>query len=433
MDSIILLFCSFVSCVIIVNIIFQFFNDRYSKSYDNKLLYWFLPLAIILIVAPINMFINPYLNLAINVLWVGLASYLFYYEDYKRKLIQIIESEALLMVACVAEGLGVYLIDFVMRMAQIMPQSDDISKSIETVFSKIVLLFLYYVIFSRLWKKKLSRTKTQYILYLIMFIYSVVNCLVIAAISDKENPLVLMVIIGCTIFANMYLLYFIKFSDERNYYKLQVEMMEQQEKLQYANYEMQNEKYAQSVSILHDVDKHIKMIEGLYQEDLKKEALNYTRQIREILQPLVPFRYTDNPILNCLLTDKKRVADRNGIRFNIEANEADISFMRPIDITTLFGNLIDNAIAANKCGTERYIGLFIKEYNEMISIRIENHIDKPVPIKNGIIYAERNGKTGVGLLNIQRCIENYLGSIIYTCSEQQLVCDIVLNQIDKTE
>ena len=52
------------------------------------------------------------------------------------------------------------------------------------------------------------------------------------------------------IFANMYLLYFIKFSDERNFYKLQAEMMEQQAKLQYESYEIQSDKYKEAMSIL---------------------------------------------------------------------------------------------------------------------------------------------------------------------------------------
>lgn len=432
MDSLILLFCSFISCVIFVNIIFQFYNDRYLKSYNNKLLYILLPVVVILIVTPINTFVDPYLNLVINVLWVGLICYFFYYEDNNRKWVQIIESEALLMVAGVAEALGVYLIDFIMKMAQIMPQSMETRKSIETVFSKIVLLFLYYVIFSRLWKKTFLRTKTQYVLYLVMFIYSVVNILVTVVIADKDNLLVLMVIIGCTVFANMYLLYFIKFSDERNYYKLQIEMMEQQAKLQYESYEIQNEKYNEAISILHDVEKHIKMIEELYRENLKREALDYTNQIRDMLQPLVPLRYTDNPVLNCLLSDKKRVADRNGIQFHVEADEVDISFMRPIDITTLFGNLIDNAVTASKdCKENKYIGLFIKEYNEMISIRVENCVAEPVPIKQGKIDNAKRNKHGVGLLNIQKCIEAYVGSIIYKYHDYMLVCDIVLNKVDE--
>ncbi len=432
MEKVILLFCSFISCVILVNLLFQFFNDRYLKTYNNKLLYVFLPIVSVFIVTPINTLMHPLLNLLVNVTWIGFVSYFFYCEENNRRLIQIFESEALFMIIGVAEALGVFLIDVIMEIMQITPQSPEIQKSIETAFSKIILLFLYYVVFSRMWRKSILRTKTQYILYLIMFVYSVVNVLVIAVISNKENPLVLMVIVGCTIFANMYLLYFIKFSDERNYYKMQLERMEQQEKFQYDNYEIQSEKYKEAMTILHDVDKHMKMIEELYQEDLKREALNYTNQIREMLQPLVPFRYTDNPVLNCLLSDKKRIADKNGISFKINIDEVDINFIKPIDITTLFGNLIDNALeASKKCQQEKYIGLYIREFNEMISIRIENRVEKPVVIKKGKIDNNNAERNGVGLLNIQRCIEDYLGSIIYKFSDQLLVCDIVLNKVDE--
>ncbi len=432
MEKIILLFCSLISCVIVINLWFQFLNDRYLKVYNNKILYKILPIISIFVIAPINLLISPMLNMIANISLVGLVSYFFYFEDNRNNFIRVFETEALFAVTAMSEALGVFLIDVVMEMMQIIPQSVEIQKSIETAFSKIVLLFLYYVVFSRLWKKSILRTKTQYILYLIMFIYSVVNILVIAIISDKGSPLVLMVIVGCTIFANMYLLYFIKFSDERNYYKLQVEMMQQQEKIQYENYEIQSEKYKQAVSILHDVDKHIKMIESLCQEDLKTDAINYARQIREMLQPLVPSRYTGNPVLNCLLSDKKRVADRNGILLKIEANEVDIDFMRPIDITTLFGNLIDNAITACKsCSEKKYIGLFIKEINEMVSIRVENSVIEPVSIKNGKIDNTNKDRQGVGLLNIQRCIEDYIGSIIYKYSNNILICDIILNRVDE--
>lgn len=430
MDKAILLFCSLISCVIVINLWFQFLNDRYLKVY-HKNLYIILQIISVLVITPINLLMSPLLNMFANILLVGVVSF-FFYEDNRKRAIRVLETEALFAVTAMSEALGVFLIDVVMEMMQITPESVEINKSIETAFSKIVLLFLYYVIFSRLWKPSILRTKTQYILYLIMFIYSVVNILIIAAISEKSNPLVLMVIVGCTIFSNMYLLYFIRFSDERNFYKRQVEMMQQQEKIQYENYEIQSEKYNQAVAILHDVEKHIKMIEDLCQEDLKKNAIDYAREIRVMLQPLVPSRYTDNPVLNCLLADKKKIADKNGIMLKIEVNEADVSFMRPIDITTLFGNLMDNAIMASKgCSSKKYIGLFIREYNDMISVRVENSVSEPVPIKNGKIDNSAKERKGIGLLNIQRCIEDYIGSIIYKYSNNMLICDIILNRVDE--
>ena len=73
MDRIILLFCSFISCVILVNLLFQFFNDRYLRAYNSKLLYILLPIVSIIIVTPINMFMSPILNMLVNVIWIGFA------------------------------------------------------------------------------------------------------------------------------------------------------------------------------------------------------------------------------------------------------------------------------------------------------------------------------------------------------------------------
>ncbi|MBD5552675.1 MAG: hypothetical protein HDQ96_16165 [Lachnospiraceae bacterium] len=97
-----LLFSLFVSCIVIVFIMFQFWNEKYEKKYQNK-----------------------YLN----------------------KLL------ASVYVISVTETIGVYLIDFLMKILDITPDKRELLNSIEYAFSKIVMLFLYYVLFAKLWKK----------------------------------------------------------------------------------------------------------------------------------------------------------------------------------------------------------------------------------------------------------------------------------------
>lgn len=431
MDSLILLFCSFVSCAIIFYILFQFLNDRFVAMYNSKRVYIVVYSVSICIVMLVNMCMNAVLNTASNIILFGAISYFFYYEETTKKILRVFEAEALLVVFVICEGFGVFLIDTILNGSNLMPSNIIVQKSIETMFSKLVLIFLYYIVVSRIWKKSLLGTKRHYGLYLIMFVYSMINFLIVAVIALDTKPIILTIIMGCTIFANMYFLHFIQFSDERNYYKLQVEMMQQQEKLQYENYEMQIEKYNQAVSILHDVDKHMKMVEELYQTDVREDAINYSKQIKELLKPLLPYQYINNPILDCLLSDKKRMTQKYNISFKIDISDADINFIKPIDLTTLFGNLIDNAMAACKESDEkRYIGLTIREHNEMISIRVENSIVNAVSIKNGMIDASKEKNPCIGLLNIQKCVNTYMGSVIYKCSNKLLVCDIVLNRID---
>ena len=424
-----MLFCSLISCVIITIIFFEFLNDRYIKAYNSKVLSYILPVGYIFIIMFVNMFMISVLNLIANALLIGIISYFFYYENSTRKLMRVFEIEALFAIMIISGALGVFSIDALLKLFHIIPENAALLISIETAFSKIVLLFLYYAILSRIWKKNLFHTKAQYALYFIMFIYSIINLLAVAEMSYKESPIILTGLVGCIVFINTYLLYFVKFSDEKSYYKLQIEMMEQQGKIQYKNFAVQKEKYEEARSILYDVKKHIRMIEELYAEDMKNEAISYIKQINDILSPLIPFRYTDNEILNYLLADKKRTAEGLNVFFEVEVADVDINFMQPKNITTLFANLIDNAITASeKCQGEKYVGITIKEYNDMISIRVKNSVAEQIPIKNGKIVKYEGDQNGIGVLNIQRCVDDYEGNIIYKCSDDFVICDIILNR-----
>jgi len=247
---------------------------------------------------------NPLLNFSVNIVLVALIGYFFYYEESKKQIITVLESEVFILVLVISETLGVFLIDTIFSFFNIMPESIEIQWSIETAFSKLILLFLYYIVLGKIWRKYPVRTKVQYILYAIIFLYSVVNIIGISAIADQKEPIILLIIFGSTIFANMYLLYFVKFTDECNYYKSKSDMMEQQVELQFGYYKEQSEKYSETRAILHDIDNHIKMIEKIYQGEKEEHALDYTKKIKDILLPLTPYKYTGNPILNCLLTDK---------------------------------------------------------------------------------------------------------------------------------
>lgn len=227
---------------------------------------------------------------------------------------------------------------------------------------------------------------------------------------------------------NVILLYVMKQIRERNQYKLQIQMLKQQKRLQNKSYEILKKRYGQAAGLLHDVNKHMKIMEKLYQEQQKEEAVNYTKAVSDRFNSILSLSYTDNLILNCLLSDKSRTTRRLGIALEIETITADISFMNPMDITTLFGNLLDNAIAAcRKCRGEKYIGVFINAFKEMVSVRIENTVSKPVLVKEGRIVHTGDG---IGMLNIRQCVEAYEGTIVYKSTDNKLICDIILNRMN---
>ena len=84
--------------------------------------------------------------------------------------------------------------------------------------------------------------------------------------------------------------------------------------------------------------------------------------------------------------------------------------------------------ATQKCSGERYIKVYIRNYNEMISIRIENSIEKEVKIKDGRPVSAGGKGTGIGCLNVERCVEKYGGSVLYKNGDGKFYSDVILNR-----
>ena len=300
---------------------------------------------------------------------------------------------------------------------------------LEVTFSKVILIFLYYTFINRFVKKSdVPYSKTRYIMYGIILLYSLINMSVIVEnFKNGEENYLCAVNMGCIVLADLYLLYFVKMADEKNYYEKQLIALEQQAKVQYEYYLTQAKKYDQTIQILHDVNKHIKAIEGLYGAEQEKTAGEYATKIRELLKPLIPVQYTENPILNILLTDKESVMREKGISVTIKVDNVNLNFIEPIDITTIFGNLLDNAIeATEKLKGEKYICIKIGSYHKMIVVSIENNCNE-VKWRNGFPVSNKGKNGGIGLLNVQSSIKKYDGDLTLKNDGNKFAAELFLN------
>lgn len=277
-------------------------------------------------------------------------------------------------------------------------------------------------------KSNMPYSKMQYMIYFILLGYSFINMLVIIEIFAQGQINYLCAInMGCIVLADLYLLYFVKMADEKNYYENQVKVLEQQANIQYEYYLAQAKKYDKTVQILHDVKKHIKAIEDLYTSDQESMAGEYANKIGDLLKPLIPVQYTENPILNILLTDKETIMKDKGISMEIKIDNVSLDFVEPIDVTTIFGNLLDNAIeAAEKAEGEKYVYIKIGSRRQMIVISIENSCDD-VKWKNDIPISRKGRGRGIGLLNVRSSIDKYDGSLKLKQENKKFVAELFLN------
>lgn len=429
-EQVIYLFSCVLSCTISIVLLIQFLDDRFQRAYTNKWIYRCTLILFIPILALINQKQNPFFNIGGFLLCAGLISGLLYSGGKRKVFDRIMEAAICVILMGLFEGVGVFLCDIVMQYSRTLPADKIIQESIEVVFSKIMLLFLYYVLLRRFWKKEWKMAKEEYLLYLFMFIYSILNLTVIfIAQTRMTNYLVLCVNWCSLLFANLYVFYYIQISEDKKELGFRLAMMEQQEHLQFEYYQMEKGKYEQSISILHDVSKHIRSIEALYQSGKTEEALAYTKEIDGILKPLLPIRYSDNPMFDILQTDKKHTMEKLEISFQCELKDVMLGFMDSIDVTTLFGNLLDNAIeACRQCSSMPYIFLKIENRYDMLAIRVENTVEHAVCLIDEKPVHPGQHSTGIGTLNIIHCVEKYGGSILYKNNPGSFICNILLNK-----
>ncbi len=107
----------------------------------------------------------------------------------------------------------------------------------EVTFSKVILIFVLYIHKQVCEKSDIPYAKTRYIMYGIILLYNLINMgVIVENFKNGEENYLCAVNMGCIVLADLYLLYFVKMADEKNYYEKQLIALEQQAKVQYEYY-----------------------------------------------------------------------------------------------------------------------------------------------------------------------------------------------------
>lgn len=421
-NNLFLLFGTVVSCLINSIIIFQFIEVRYKRVYRNKKIYIVMQVGTCLGIMIINLIGVPILNMLSWLVIFGIIVSLLYTESGKKRLQRVLETIILILVLTICETVGCVLLEFFFWKFNLTDIQPAMMKCLSMTFSKLVIIVFYYAVISRIWNpKSYSRfTVTQYLVQAVIIIYSVVNLAVIIVVVSNEiiisfaERLLLLVNMFCIVFADLFFLYFTKFTVENSQLKLKLNLLEQQSDLQYEYYAAQETRYHESIKILHDVNKHLNMIKEIYEADKINEARKYANEIEQILKPLIIQEYTNNPIFNILLNDKKSCASLHGIDFHLDIGQVDLGFMKPIEITTLFGNLLDNAIEASDevFDKSRFIKMRLDSYNDFVVINISNSSKARCKWIDGKPISSKGGNHGIGILNVENVVNKYNGSML---------------------
>ncbi len=163
--------------------------------------------------------------------------------------------------------------------------------------------------------------------------------------------------------------------------------------------------YNNNLQLQHDFNNHLLVIK----RSLNNKAIkSYIQELEEHFSQ-VNFINSDNVVLNYIINSK--LMNYNG-KFKF-ACFGDLSTISDYDIVTIFGNLIDNALEAQKNINNKFISISINELDDKIIISLKNTYSHKLKIENNIILTTKNDKKshGFGLKNIENVIKKYNGDL----------------------
>lgn len=125
--------------------------------------------------------------------------------------------------------------------------------------------------------------------------------------------------------------------------------------------------------------------------------------LHQMLNKMGQTYYTDNRMLNIILNDKLKKAVQEGIAVDVKIGNISLDGMKDVEITTIFANLLDNAIeAAVQAEGEKFIKIQAERFHDFHIIKLINEKGK-----NG----KKEGHIGIGLENVRNALKKYEGTM----------------------
>lgn len=215
--------------------------------------------------------------------------------------------------------------------------------------------------------------------------------------------------IALLIMMNLYILYLFSYLTKNEKLTRELEILKSQREMQYNYYESIERKYQASRKMVHDIRNHLQSIESLLEAGESAKAQSYADDMHQLLDSLKCKTFCQNRMLNIILNDKSENAEELGVCMDIVISNMPLEQIKDIDITTIFANLLDNAIeAAADSPKEKYIKMRAGTFHDFIVIKISN----PIPDESVRKSSDKNsGHMGLGLENVRMSLEKYGGGM----------------------
>ncbi len=181
----------------------------------------------------------------------------------------------------------------------------------------------------------------------------------------------------------------------------------------------------------HDFINHLQSVHGLVITGNNQEAIGYMNELGADYRFNSQLLSITNPTLRVLLQNKKHTADSRSINLKLVVkSRLERLILKPTSITTIFGNLIDNAMDAIDSSNidQRDITFIVSETDGFYHFIIR---DSAPPVDENVAseiftegYSSKGDGRGYGLAMVKQAAEKHDGMVSYKDDPKEFVVTI---------
>ena len=182
---------------------------------------------------------------------------------------------------------------------------------------------------------------------------------------------------------------------------------------QYVQYKQSRESIELINYKYHDLKHQIAVLRS--EEDPKKRE-EFLNRMEDGIRQYEAQNKTGNKVLDTVLTTKSLYCTKHGITFTCVADGTLLDFMDVMDICSIFGNALDNAIECElkiPDKEKRLIHVTVSKQKMFLILRFENYCEETLQYQEGALVTTKKEKEfhGYGLKSIQYTANKYEGAV----------------------
>lgn len=374
----------------------------------------------------------PYIaKIPLAILGMILMVHLFFYGKLYQKFFAIFTAY-----------IGMFMMDILLTITMVLGTDKSVEelegytkKPNIIIFSFYVMLLIYLKYLPSIWSKNRRSLKWSeekgFVLIPIcqtLMLYGFVCCATIT--GDKRVFVILFIATLLTCFSAFFLFSSMEMVVRSVKIREQILHMEQKQQLQNEYYGIISDKVYEIKTQQHDMANHIQTIRALLNQGKQQELEQYVSEVEEKFERVKVKNYCENTIVNSVLCCKVEQAKKKGIDFHIDLHIKNTVPYETLDLSSLFSNLIDNAIEnSSKSTGQKYICLTDHQAGNLYTLKIINSKNKEkIQMKGGKLLTskEDTDKHGYGTQIVQKIAEKYHGEVHFSDEGERFSAIILL-------